>query len=355
MRPRGFARIVSSVFDAALTPELWPAALGAITEAVDAIGAAYIVRNKETARTEWISLSGPSVELTAEYVSYYSMLDPYSPVLEHTPQGRWLRLSKCLPQSKLRTDEWYNDFVVRSGVGDILGTRLSDGAGQATVFGMHQPLKGALAVPRAAWLDELFQVLSKAASLQRQLHSLRWNSSIGLRALDRLAAGVIVTDGAGRVIQMNKAAERIVGTDDGLAIRSDRLCLRCPSEDVKLTKSIADAAAMPKTSASVSRMTVARGDGRMACVLTVAPLGGDLAIHSRPLVLVMVADPEVLSASEQDLADFFRLSPDEGRLAIALMSGKRLADIAVASGLQIATLQTQLRAVLRKIRCATPR
>jgi DNA-binding CsgD family transcriptional regulator len=31
------------------------------------------------------------------------------------------------------------------------------------------------------------------------------------------------------------------------------------------------------------------------------------------------------------------------------MSGKRLADIAVASGLQMATLQTQLRAVLRKI------
>jgi DNA-binding CsgD family transcriptional regulator len=65
--------------------------------------------------------------------------------------------------------------------------------------------------------------------------------------------------------------------------------------------------------------------------------------------MVIVTHPDVQSASEQDLADFFGLSPGEGRLAVALMSGKRLADIAVAFGVQITTLRTQLSSVRKKV------
>jgi hypothetical protein len=119
MQSQALTRIVPGIFDAALTPELWPDALSAIAEAAGAAGAAYIVRNKRTARIEWISLSGPSAELKADYVSYYSARDPYSPALDSVPEGRWLRLSKCLPESVLRADEWYNDFIVRCGVSNI--------------------------------------------------------------------------------------------------------------------------------------------------------------------------------------------------------------------------------------------
>ena len=55
----GSASVVSRVFDAALSRESWPLALEAVAETVGAIGAAYIVRSKETTGVEWISLSGP--------------------------------------------------------------------------------------------------------------------------------------------------------------------------------------------------------------------------------------------------------------------------------------------------------
>jgi hypothetical protein len=45
----GSASVVTLVFDAPLSPESWPLALEAVAETVGAIGAACIVRSKETA------------------------------------------------------------------------------------------------------------------------------------------------------------------------------------------------------------------------------------------------------------------------------------------------------------------
>ena len=70
----------------------------------------------------------------------------------------------------------------------------------------------------------------------------------------------------------------------------------------------------------------------MGYTLTVAPLRGDLTIDGRPLAMVIVTDPDAQGVSASDLADCFGLSPAESRLALAPMTGKKLADIAVVFG-----------------------
>src|ERR1700722_10953647 len=86
----GSASVVSRVFDAALSRESWPLALEAVAETVGAIGAAYIVRSKETTGVEWISLSGPSAAPEANYVFHYAAIDGYSALIVASAQGRWL-------------------------------------------------------------------------------------------------------------------------------------------------------------------------------------------------------------------------------------------------------------------------
>lgn len=183
----GSSSVVSRVFDAALSPESWPLALEAVAETVGAIGAAYLVRSKETAGVEWISLYGPSAAL------------------------------------------------------------------------------------------------------------------------------------AGRA-----------------------------DEDTKLAQLIAAAAAREMRSSGAGRTLAGRGAGGMGYTLTVVPLRGDLTIDGRPLAIVIVTDPDAQSVSASDLADCFGLSPAESRLARSLMTGKKLADIAVVFGVQITTLRTQLSSILRK-------
>jgi DNA-binding CsgD family transcriptional regulator len=81
----------------------------------------------------------------------------------------------------------------------------------------------------------------------------------------------------------------------------------------------------------------------------VAPLGAELAANERPLAMILVADPDELSPSARDLAQAFGLTPAESRLAAALLTGKRLSDIAAASGVPITTLRTRLSSILRKV------
>jgi DNA-binding CsgD family transcriptional regulator len=182
-----------------------------------------------------------------------------------------------------------------------------------------------------------------------ELDNLNWKSGIALRVLDQLTGGVIVTDSDGRVIQMNRAAERIVRLADGLIIRNGKLGAMLIPDSERLSAFVAVAAAGEKTRAAIGRMRVGRHSGRLEYTVTVAPLGDDVEIDGRLLTMVLVVDPEDPTPSETELAHFFGLSPAESRFAAALMAGKSLSDVAIEASVQITTLRTQLSSILRKV------
>jgi len=215
--------------------------------------------------------------------------------------------------------------------------------------------EAALAVGRL--MDDLEHNTERAVAMEgsgeavQPHHELRRpgsDSSIVLKALDQLSVAVVITEGDGRVIEMNLAAEHIFQLGDGLLIRNGRLCSRRAFESTKLTMLIA-AAAAEKAGEAQGRMTIGRAAGRPDYLITVASLGMGLAVHGRPLAAVLVAVPDGPPPSERDLAEFFGLSPAESRLAAALMTGEKLNDIAPRFGLQITTLRTELSTVLRKL------
>src|SRR4051794_30579626 len=102
MHSERFSHLVASIYDAALEPRLWPSVLGLIGKAVGAAGAGYALRDRSTGRIDWLSMSGPLGVASEEYLSHYSALDPYRPLLEETPTAIWLQVSRCLPSSILR-------------------------------------------------------------------------------------------------------------------------------------------------------------------------------------------------------------------------------------------------------------
>ena len=78
------------------------------------------------------------------------------------------------------------------------------------------------------------------------------------------------------------------------------------------------------------------------------PVGADVTVYGRSLVMILFTDPDECSPSERDLAVFFGLSPAESRLAVALLAGKKLSEVAMEFGVQITTLRTQLSSILQK-------
>jgi DNA-binding CsgD family transcriptional regulator/PAS domain-containing protein len=344
-----FRRAISSIYDAALMPNLWPAALDLAVDSVGGVGAAYYVWNKRTGQVEWLSMSGPLANTTADYASYYYALDPYRPMFETVPSGRLLGVRECVPEALLRRNEWYNDYLLKGGIDDGVGARLFANRSHVVYFGIHHGTdQPPFATDRAAALQALVRPLRQAARLCVELHNLGRKSSVALRALDQLGAAVIIADSDGRMIQANRAAERVLQRGDGLRIQNGKLRALDVSESAGLEAAIAAAAVELKTAAAIGRMRVRRHDGRLPYLLTVAPLGADLTVYGRPLAMIVLTDPDECSLSDRNLAEFFGLSPAESRLAVALLAGKKLSEVAMEFGVQITTLRTQLSSILRK-------
>src|SRR3981189_3512281 len=128
--------LVATLRDAAVSPEAWPEALKALTDAAGVAGAALIIFNKGTGTADEAYFSGLSAGFKSDYVRHYAALDPYSPLLD----GSWKKLSDCLPDSLLRKSEWYTDFVLTCGVRDILGARLVETPHHCVMSGIHQQI-----------------------------------------------------------------------------------------------------------------------------------------------------------------------------------------------------------------------
>lgn len=77
--------LVARLHDAAVTPEAWPNALTALTDAAGVAGAALIIFNKCTGKVDEAHFCGLSAGFKSDYVRHYAALDPYSPLLD----GSW--------------------------------------------------------------------------------------------------------------------------------------------------------------------------------------------------------------------------------------------------------------------------
>jgi DNA-binding CsgD family transcriptional regulator len=349
MNSERLQRIVPTIYEAALKPELWPRVLQLLTEAAGAVGAAYILSNNRTGEVEWTSFCGPSVEFKPDYLTYYAALDPYRLMLHAATSRTWLRLSESLPRDFLRNDEWYNDFILQCGVRDIAGARLFEDGSHAAILGLHYGIhQPSSASSCAAELQNLLDPLGHASRLHIELRNLGWRSSTAFRALDQLATGIFITQGDRRVVELNQAADGIVRRNDGLTVRNGKLCALRVFEDAKLATLIAGAAPAG-TGSAAGRMLIGRRDARAAYIVSVAPLDGHVAAFDRPLVMVLAAAPDHRLPSERDLTELFGLSRAETRLASALLEGKKLRDIAADTGLRITTLRTQLSSILKKV------
>jgi hypothetical protein len=289
MRPdmRGIA---AHVHEAVLVPRLWPCALEFMTASLEAAGAAYIVFDKQTGRVDWVCLSGPSVDLKPEYVNHYAALDPYAPKIKAAPSGNWIRLTECLRHSVLRRNEWYNDFVVRAGLGDIVGTQLLDSGSRSVLLGLHlETGRGPPVSEFMAALSEMTRPLMSAARFHAELDRLGWYPSVSAPALDQAPTAIIIAEGNGRVLDMNRMAEHFLRWENGLFVQNGRIFALAAADNVAFHRLLATAS-NDKSAPEVGRLFIRRGWQLPPYSITVAPLPARLNSYERPMVMILIAE-----------------------------------------------------------------
>jgi hypothetical protein len=306
-----FSRTVASIYDAVLDDALIPTALHGVAEYVGAAGAAYLVVNKLTrqvsSRLSWGSFTSSS----ADYLTHYSKIDRFRAIQEEAVCGSLAWLSERLPESVLRHDEWYNDFIRAGGTCDLLSGKLFENQSHVLIFGLHRAIGDA--PPRN---EEALQTLMPHLCTAAQLRVRSIDDG-----LNRVAAAMMFTDGEGRIVETNHMAERVLHLGDGLTIHNGQICARRSFETAKLACLVAKAAG--GGGSSVACMLIVRDGGRSPYVVRVSPASAGLPGYHLPMAMILVSVPEENAVCERELAELYGLSPAESRLALALEQGKR--------------------------------
>jgi PAS domain-containing protein/DNA-binding CsgD family transcriptional regulator len=354
-REARFDLVVGALYDAAVEPGRWPAALTAAADLLGATGSQFYFWNKRENMTPFAVVGRLPEEGNAAYRRHYGAIDTRRQALERVPVGEVTAYGLDFDEGRFRKSEFFNDFLVPHGVPYVAGGRPFGTADLSAVIAVLRSFRqGPFEPPELSVLGRLVPHLQRAARLHLQMREITLQNQAIEAALDQLQFGVVIADAAGRVLLVNRAAQEMAAAEDGLLLRGGRLTAAQPKQATLLSRYLGDAVATAsrRKGEGGGSLAVSRPSGRRPFALLVAPLSPEGAVtaeHQMPAALILITDlerrPQVLG---RRLVELFGLSPAEACLAVALVAGKRLEDIAEERGVRMPTLRTQMRSILDK-------
>jgi DNA-binding response OmpR family regulator/DNA-binding CsgD family transcriptional regulator len=164
-------------------------------------------------------------------------------------------------------------------------------------------------------------------------------------AFDRFQVGVLIVDDKGAVRLMNKEAERIFGENDGLSVGKGVIEGPSPKLNAKLHESIAKAFREEVLDEIVS---FPRGSGGRPYLVLIP--GQRFSAEEKPdaVVLLVIDTEQRTKVSGDTLVRLYNLTPSETRVALMLIDGKRLDQIAEELDVAQTTVVFHLKNLFRK-------
>ncbi|WP_132254426.1 helix-turn-helix transcriptional regulator [Methylobacterium segetis] len=348
-------RVIGGFYDAALEPELWRSALERMGRLFNdpvimmaALDGRGCFRHVTSGRDDPHYLD--------VYLSRYNMPGKnrrVAALLQSPLAVPGLGCEQWETASFIRSD-LYNDVYRPQGLLHDVGVVLLRGAEHNAAFSMlrrdrDEPFAG----------DELRLLVCLTAHLQRaakiylRFAEVRRDGAISSEALDQLTAGVVLFDGRGAVLRMNRVADEIIREADGLVLRADGLGCASPIDTARLRRLVAEAASLgPGTGFDGGgALPLSRPSGKRPLTAFVAPLrptsfeSGEARFSS----VMFVTDPErraelPVEAVQRSL----QLTRQEAALTVALAQGADLKAASRSLGISTNTAHTHLTRALAK-------
>ena len=294
------------------------------------------------------------IEPTAQerYFQYFASRNPFVPIGGAAPWPLNVRTDEDeFRKEEFTRTEYYNDFLAPQDIHSCLIVRLGRRGGVQSTLNVSRPRrKDQFARSELEVARRLQPHVIRAFNLGRRFADLGAFAAGLTEALDRSLHGVLLLDDAGRVVHANRLAERLLREPEGLGIVNGRLSASPNELGRRLECLIGQAAGRDggiRTGGSIALPTPSRV---LPLSLIVAPLRADrLTTPAGPCVIVCVTDLEAgVSPPAQQLAAVFRLTPAEGRVALALFEGATPREAAAALGLSPHTVHVHLARIFEK-------
>lgn len=176
-------------------------------------------------------------------------------------------------------------------------------------------------------------------------------NKIAKGTLEGLDAAAFICDGVGLVSAWTRQADEFLYRSRSLAMRGQRLICRRMKDDARLKHALHSIAVGPVTHQRVTLWIEDEGLASAGSVLEIYRLPRDIgSFDFAPKMVVVVQSPSKLPIDNIHLLrDIFELTHTEADVAIQIANGVDRSTIALARGVSIGTVHSQLKAIFRKM------
>lgn len=352
VRESRISGLIAHLYDAAMDDALWP---GTATRIAQAFGSTSTV----------VKLHGDHGQVSLLECTGNLVISSRDQAWADDWHRRdlWVERSVAHGMSRIITDEdlvtrdeqthsgFYQEWLCHLDIHHMLGAVFPAADGAVGVLGIHRPRNaGAYARHERRQATLVLPHLQRALRLGQRFAAISHQHAATLQALDRLDTGVLVMDGACRILHASAMGEALLRANAELAVIGRRLSLRPPALRDRLSSLVR--AAMDTARGRLAKpgaVILVPRRHRMPLTLELAPLRPTISVfgEERPAVLVFIRDPEAPIAVAQ-LRELFGFTRTEAAVAGALGRGQSLEDIAADMRISLATVRTHLKRILAK-------
>jgi DNA-binding CsgD family transcriptional regulator/PAS domain-containing protein len=345
------ADLLGLIYESAIRPGNWTAALTAICKVFDANFASLIVRPR----------SEDDLGLIVSAAADRRPIDTAEPPLHLSPfnglaPDRVVTVDDILSEADWRRSAYFRDWCAGHDVFHVMAVDVQTREG--TVHGFR--VTRSEGAPRFTAADRarcemLVPHLRRVLNLHLLINQDRQVSRVYSRAMAHLMVGAIVIDGQGRVLECNPMAKAVVEMNDGLSIQDGRLEAVYAAENrrlQRLVREVLDSASRPAALRPAEAISISRPSGKVSWGIVVQPIGPGRWTEGkqRPRAVLFLRDTDSKSEPPLRLAqELFHLTGAETMLAIQLSNGLSLEEAAAALNIKRNTARAHLRSIFAKV------
>jgi DNA-binding CsgD family transcriptional regulator len=351
----GLLDAIEAIHAAGLDGSGWTKALSATTDLFGCTAATLEMFDKHPlASREYRDIGMPPLS-EIEYLDYWATQSPRLPHGAKKAAGEITFDYELADERGLDRMPFYAEFLPRVGIRYFLaGVVFADRQGFSAIS-MHRSRKeGHFDASNIALMRRIMPHVAVALGVSRRLKAAGVETAALASMLDRLAEGLALLSGDGRVLYANRAFEAMLRLGDGLRSVGGTLAFAAAGAAARFARALRAASRLAEGDARANiggDFVAERPSGAPAYVVSLSPVGRGtvLAEGVGAAVILFIRDPlERDAAPAQMLRDLFGLTAAEAHFAQALQAGISPSDYASEAALSLNTVYTHLRHVKEK-------
>lgn len=342
-------RLVSAIYDLALTPEEWPTVLRLLGNAFNCHYAAAVSTTPDRASPCSLGAVGITSGDHQEFLRVWHRQNVLG--LRHPPReaGAIVVGRKMVPRAELTRSAMYRCYLAPRAIQELIRLDVFHDGHRSQSISLARPWSSGLFTPEELrFARVLMPHLQHAAAVQVRIRDAANVTGSALAALETAHGPILLLDRKGCVVHASADAERILREADGLSAGATGLRAATPALSARLTLVITRAARVGGTSGA---LRLPRPSGKPDLTLAAVPLrrGTVNACERQPAVVVQVTDPLARATPDRAvLGEAFGLTTAEAEVASDLLCGLSVREIADCRKRSVATVRTHLASVLAK-------